>query len=922
MYSSIRNFIPTDNSNNKKNKIFWDKLKRNTNIRVKTICKTKCNTVKSIKSIKTIKTIKSITKSTIDDCVITNTHISLRDCSSDDRTKYHYITPIELSVDTLQYAFDNNMVKLVIDKSNKVYLDIENFPTLLVETVEDGDFKDTRRDEGFYFAYEDITTLEKIPYEIQLKDYLEKGVYKSFVKYTDNIRELNYKNGISIQDINYVKEIATSLNRANPSVYTCDLQGIPNKYIITETVMLDDGEYVICGYPDPSKMRTYLTMLNNPAIQAKITEIHKKHRTEFAQSYADMYNVVMKTKDIDNDNISSINDINTDMHKFLPPAMNIKYIKTWYKENPNLSQWVKSADYQEKLRYMDENGLHEHMEMVLREIEKSLIPESEYSAEMEKLDKALPEYNKYVNELLLEYLNKPMMRIRYYFIIFKKHLEYGLVPAIFNMKQLEAKHTPLLEKVLDLIQERIPAIYGILEDSRNNLNRYKLFHSYAKYGDFFYISTEYLHTMSNISHYAYIYKNSISLEELIYSSSKISNLGNSFWKDIKLEYDLKKYRIETELLHNGGSKNPYGILPINTNNSYNRENNRNSRNSGNATKKSNSYRIIGSISGNILLMYEKTYQEYVIIYKHLDKIFVLEIKSNIASIKNQIKNNILNGNNVSNALYTCKNSMYRNMYYTGKLFKLTTDIYEINNDILKVILKNNPTFYAVSHKPNINDKYIKFYEYFNVDLLDYKFSANNGRGLNNYEVYNLYNILPIITINFLFSAYYLNALQNYNVSRQSGKTTKIINRNNREITSIKYGESNIFNVIVNPNNCGYNFIEIYNKQTDKIVVWILPFNNSKYLREYTELEEMHIPMLQEIINIYDDENKLIFIHNLPTIKNYCFHIHIVNKMLYKRHEGEKGSIFTREKYIKQILQNLIINKNYYNDYNVANVIIK
>mgnify|MGYP000524503634 CR=1 FL=1 len=50
---------------------------------------------------------------------------------------------------------------------------------------------------------------------------------------------------------------------------------------------------------------------------------------------------------------------------------------------------------------------------------------------------------------------------------------------LFNIKQLEPRHKPLLKRVQDLIQMRIPTIFGILEGSRHGLDRYKLFHSFS-----------------------------------------------------------------------------------------------------------------------------------------------------------------------------------------------------------------------------------------------------------------------------------------------------------------------------------------------------------------------------------------------------------------------------------------------------------
>lgn len=98
----------------------------------------------------------------IGSCVITNTTIGLKDCTNPDgKTRYHYIRPTELATDTLQWAFNTDKVEIISDKYGS-YLVFNDFPSLQIETVEtdkDGEYKDTRRNEGFYQAYEDDTTL-------------------------------------------------------------------------------------------------------------------------------------------------------------------------------------------------------------------------------------------------------------------------------------------------------------------------------------------------------------------------------------------------------------------------------------------------------------------------------------------------------------------------------------------------------------------------------------------------------------------------------------------------------------------------------------------------------------------------------------------------------------------------------------------
>ena len=68
-----------------------------------------------------------------------------------------------------------------------------------------------------------------------------------------------------------------------------------------------------------------------------------------------------------------------------------------------------------------------------------------------------------------------------------------------------------------------------------------------KYGEFFHITTGYIHCMNNITDKAHGYKNSITLEELIYACFLNSNLGNPFFKDVKLDYEVREYKINKKI---------------------------------------------------------------------------------------------------------------------------------------------------------------------------------------------------------------------------------------------------------------------------------------------------------------------------------------------------------------------------------------
>ena len=882
---------------------------------------------------------------TIDDCDLSDRLLSFRHCkNSKEQPTNYYVTPIKFSVDTLQYAFNTNRANLITDGKNK-YLTLTDFPTLLFETATDSSFIDKSSKDGFYNIYEDSNTMERMPYETQLKHYLEKHICATAVMYDKNNIykqsnksksdaqksniEAEYIQGNAIQDIAYVKKIAESLNKSNPEEYTCDLQGIPEKYIIIEnikiTVKETEEEYVICGYPDPRIMRTYIEMLENETTKSEINKIHELHKTEFSQLFADMYNFVNPTNRID--------DIKTNLYKFMGQGITRIYLEKWYSQYPKLKKWVQSLDYNKKLDDMTpENGLKTHKELIERDISKCLISEDKYEAESKNLkDIVFPEYDKYLNAFLLEYLNKPMLRVRYYFLIFRKDPQLGLIPAIFNIKQLEPKHKPILEKVLDLIETRIPSIFGILGSNSKLGNRYKLFHSYIKYMDFFNICTEYLHTISNFSHYSYIYKNRITLDELIYACGRISENGNSFWRDLKLEYDMRTFRIQ-DISTYYKSRQHHSSLPLKNNGNNNGNNGNNGNNENNENKnKSNNFLSLGrrkslinskkpsskrkskktkpnefqSLQGHILLIYETSFLEYIIIYKDNEthNIYVLEVKSNMKAIKEKLKQmmNSLPPLNV----YTCNKSTYKILNYDGNVFIIT------NHTILDASWFNKNAF--ITHNPVLlkdvsypkqnyrqNDM-IDVNQVFSTPLIDLKFS--------NIYIQNLHLTKPIFYFNLMLNETYLDALKSYNAGTRIFESKFIENIDRTGIYN--YGIYNKINCIINKNECGYNFIETYGKT--KVVIWILPFNyQSNYIRNFTYLNKSHIPLLETLRDFYKKNNKLLFLHMTNSYTFNILHFHLINYDNYKK------EYFVKEKdiYINDLINKITIDSTYYISYEI------
>jgi len=478
--------------------------------------------------------------------------------------------------------------------------------------------------------------------------------------------------------------------------------------------------------------------------------------------------------------------------------------------------------------------------------------------------------------------------------------------------------------------------------------------------------------MTNILHFPYIYKNSISLEELIYSTDRQSTLGNSFWYDIKLEYDLKRFRIETKQNvqigrgHGSGTRvigSRYSILPVNNNNnsiksineinginginginsinsinSINRINgiNRiksikniksiNSKNSINGIKSINSKKTITTkINGTILLMYQKNYQEYEIIYKDNDKIFIFQIKSNLGDRKiyNKIKEQIAQNQNILENIYKCKNEIYQNINYEGNLFKII-EHKEINKHILDEILKNNPIIIRSITHPT-QELMIDLNEIFKTDLINFKFT--------NIKLRNLDKIKPIFYINLIFNKIYLEALLKYKNGERNFKSIEV--KNTETQGTKEYGVYDNINCIINPNNCGYNFIESYEEK--KLVIWLLPFISettdnkiNKYISNFTyfiqDENNDHIKLLETLRDMYLNKDYVLFLH----INNsYIFgiqHFHRVLKDNYKKiyPTEEKGIAIIKEININELINKLKIDHKYYNEINtpILNVSIQ
>jgi len=409
--------------------------------------------------------------------------------------------------------------------------------------------------------------------------------------------------------------------------------------------------------------------------------------------------------------------------------------------------------------------------------------------------------------------------------------------------------------------------------------------------------------MANFTHYAYLYENSMELEELIYSLSRVPN----FWQSLRIDYQLKKFRVlhypTTTHLNEPLSGGSRGISR------KSRSTNNTNWRSGNKTRKSmNTTRM--PLKGTIMMIYEKSYQEYTIIYKDAGdgEFKVLEVKSNLAACTRNIINNVKLPKSTGNSV----------IKYSGRLFKVVR-IYKLDDDTIKLLKNYNPLVVKIMKKPNTESRTISIKDMIKTELLD-----NNM--LEDIQIINVGHFHPIIYFNFLMNMNYILALLKYN----SKATTSISNNDIQDMnnSTTQYGKYYAVDCIINPENCGYDII-VSSRTLDKIVLWILPHidgqsvENTKYLHNFTYLESSHIALLEVIKKNFVKEQDICFVHIQAVNIFGLFHLHLSKyDDYYKRQypfDKQKGTLITlitREINIDDIIFRLKLDTNYYKNYNV------
>jgi len=833
------------------------------------------------------------------------------------------IKPDILSVDKLQYFVNND--KLSITPDNNIQIS-EN--TLVLQILKTGGQTRTGNNNNFITVYED-SNINMIPYRENLEN-LKHNRFLINVKDVNNIVKPFQKSLIK-DDITWLKAIMDDLNTKDetgkkridlfleksttvegktdymPRIFTCaDLNVDHSKIIIEDKdtgidangnpnkLMIGNEEYVIIGYPKDT-MRPYIDLYNKH--KAEFDAIYEDHKRDFMKYMVGLHNTISENK-ID------IEKLSDEIYKFYGYENYYKYIEDFYKNNED-----KFSDYE-------------------------LVYDPDFQNKFKNLQK------EFYSILASKCLNKPMMNINYVFLIFKKQSsDSEYVPAIFNFRELTNEHHKIFKRLEYCIKTRLSKIYGVTDDIDEDKD-YKLYYSHYNYGDVFHIKTEYIHTMSNIQQQAYKYSNSITLEEIIYILSFLKPRTLLPLYNLKVEYKRKKpnflilndnktvynydqsitekldpkYKLNIELNQPIKSILPFTTFIDSNMSKLEEESNTN-------LDELDKYKHTDKCK--ILLMFVQTGKIYTFVYKQNEIFYIIKIKqelhNSITKILEYLKNtiNIFSQKNIEDILKK------RDMEYVQILDTPNINLYtvlehrQINKNDYKSIIRYNPLLVRTIKKRTTDPK-ITISDLFISPLVDNLNLVKKHFLKEDFKIPNPYSKKPILIRNFLSTDTYISEFDKFKEKiRQNPNATHLYPNDNlnekcsEESLSNKQSDKDFellynknenhtkFNrIFFNPGNCRYNFIEMCEK--NKRVIWILPLNatdceNLKedednlnlfknnipiYLGNFTSLNITHIPMLNQLIKLFNNETLECFF-NIGSIlpKQYSIHSQVFNRKL-------------------------------------------
>ncbi len=313
-------------------------------------------------------------------------------------------------------------------------------------------------------------------------------------------------------DISYALQLLKSIN--NPGEQSSnDLQH--ERFNIEFDFVDDDGNDIkILGYPDPKHMTP---LLNNQQFMKSYIELADFQKKGYLEWLIDLFNYGER-KETKSNGAPPLSPLKTANGIINSPNESYKLV---------MSGLIKASQY--LTDFADEKEQEKIIQGYLDELKGIMLDDKIF--------------------------NRPNCRIKYQFLLFKKGADGQYDFLLKNVRELTPNHRPILKKVLDLIQTEIPRKFGLLLSGET---RYENFYSYTELGKLFSIVTEFLHPTTRLETFGYLYKQRITLEELIYSSglnvkdkSSASLPDVPFWSMNKIEYPTKTFNLTRQLFTYG-----------------------------------------------------------------------------------------------------------------------------------------------------------------------------------------------------------------------------------------------------------------------------------------------------------------------------------------------------------------------------------
>ncbi len=614
---------------------------------------------------------------------------------------FYYVSPFQLNTVVLQYLIDNRKVKLVRIPDGRYMLTFINFPGLILEKSKY--IKKTQYESGKFVNVYELNNQTENPRILSLEENMKNLLSTNSTFRIPAYLENNDKEVFITQNIDYIKDLIDTLKNiltGQRSKNQCDLSDKLSDFHIIDIMydVPDVGKVIIVGYPNSQIMSQYLN-------HSELKDYMIGNQPDMEYLLFELYNLLLVREDK-----KPLNNINE----------------------------ILNGDYFDTSFFC--------MKQILRDY-FTISHNNNNITFNNKLKLILEELKKKRNEYAKKIFGRKDFRISYIFHFFTEYIDNeGIIqlrPMIFNLRELEKQYLPVLERTNILIKTEIPKIFGILKEGESE---YDNFYSYYTYSDLFHIKTEFVnYSGGTFSLYFNEYQRSITLDELIHS---LSIKSDDFWKQVKLYYKIRNFKIEKNDDNNDD----------NDNDNDDNDDDDDDDNNDNKRKKEEKFKIIMS-KKKIKHTKENLFDTKTIIikcimnaakglsiyFKRDEKFYYINLLPRLHS--NSINYDKLDLDNQSNIIFKCEKDNELSFINCDDAIYYSRIHPIILNNVTKEDIKTKSlNFFRITWNFGIFKQKIQNYNFINKTVHDY-FSKeiNNNKGIkfSNYFKFGLYNLFLV-----------------------------------------------------------------------------------------------------------------------------------------------------------------------------------